>query len=373
MSQTIKKLTIRGYKSIRELNDFELKPLNVLIGANGAGKSNFLGFFDLLRHVAKKRLNFFLNWNGGSNSCLFMGPQITRAIEAEVQLNNFWYQFRVVPTVDNQFLFDSETERHNKMPARLLDFGSGHYESRAVEVVDCERELDLTYTSLTFSGWLRWSKYHFVDTGSLALVRGKQAVHDNAYLFSDASNLAAILYRIQKTNQSSYNAIRSVLRLAAPYFHDFHLRPAPINPEQIQLEWTQLKSDHIFGPHQLSDGTLRFICLATALLQPDPPAVSVFDEPELGLHPIAITLLAELIRQAASENRQIIVATQSVSLLSEFEPEDVITVDREDGQSTFHRLDSRDLSEWTNDYTLGELWEKNVLGAGPKPDSRPRP
>jgi predicted ATPase len=140
----------------------------------------------------------------------------------------------------------------------------------------------------------------------------------------------------------------------------------------IQLEWRQKDSDYPFLASHLSDGTLRFICLATALLQPSPPATMVFDEPELGLHPFALTLLANLFEVAARRtSQQVIVSTQSAPLVNEFEPEDVIVVERAEGESVFRRLDSAKLSGWLEDYTLGELWQKNVFGGGPRNEAIP--
>ena len=170
-----------------------------------------------------------------------------------------------------------------------------------------------------------------------------------------------------------YQNIRDAVRLAAPFFDDFKLRPVTANPELIQLEWTQIGSDYPFRPSQLSDGTLRFICLATALLQPKPPATMLFDEPELGLHPYALTLLASLFKQAAKSGGLVILCTQSAALLNEFEPEDVIVVDRQDGQSTFRRLDRANLSEWLENYGLGELWQKNIFGGRPHGDAQNSP
>ena len=115
---------------------------------------------------------------------------------------------------------------------------------------------------------------------------------------------------------------------------------------------------------RLSDGTLRFICLTTALLQPDPPSAIIIDEPELGLHPYAIEILAELI-EATARKTQLIVSTQSPALLDYFEPKDIIIVNRKKGASVFERLNKEDLSTWLKDYSLGDLWRKNIIAGGP--------
>jgi predicted ATPase len=214
--------------------------------------------------------------------------------------------------------------------------------------------------------------YHFHDTSATAGVRRQIAINQNGYLYPDGSNLPAFLYRLMLENSASYERIRHVVRLAAPFFADFQLRPNPLVSGMIQLEWRQKDSDYPFLASHLSDGTLRFMCLATALLQPSPPATMLFDEPELGLHPYALTLLANLFQQAAKRtSQQVIVSTQSAQLVNEFEPEDIIVVERTQGESVFRRLESAKLSGWLEDYTLGELWQKNVFGGGPRNEAMP--
>jgi predicted ATPase len=209
-------------------------------------------------------------------------------------------------------------------------------------------------------------------------VRRPRALNDNEIFRQNAENLAPFLYRIQKTSPASYTGIRDVVRLAAPFFDDFKLRPVPTSPNEIQLEWQQRDSDYPFRANQLSDGTLRFICMATALLQPSKPPTVLFDEPELGLHPYALTLLGNLFKQATEPDRygvstQVIISTQSAPLLNEFAPEDIVVVERINGESTFRRLDSTNLSEWLEEYTLGELWQKNILGGRPREDRLAEP
>ena len=132
------------------------------------------------------------------------------------------------------------------------------------------------------------------------------------------------------------------------------------DPQETWLEWKQRGSDYPSSPYQMSDGSLRFICLATALLQPEPPSTILLDEPELGLHPHALALLAGLIQKASSRT-QVIVSTQSARLIDYFTPEDIIVVEHENDESTFRRLPLDELKQWRDDYSIGELWEMNLL------------
>jgi len=376
MGETIKKLTIEGFKSIRKLEDFELRRLNVLIGANGAGKSNFVAFFRLLREMIDQRLQQAVRVEGGADTFLYLGPKITKQITAKLYFGANGYEFTLVPTNDNRFIFADEVTAftggyYGPSRGRL---GSGHTEARLKDFKD-ERGVTGSRHGVeyyVFNAVSSWVVYHFHDTSATAGVRRQKPINDNESLRPDAENLAAFLYRIQRTNPANYGRIRDIVRLAAPFFDDFKLRPVPADPELIQLEWLQKESDYPFRASQLSDGTLRFICLATALLQPVMPATVLFDEPELGLHPYALTLLGNLF-QGTSSSRQIIVSTQSAPLLNEFAPEDVVVVERTQGESILRRLESAHLSEWLKDYSLGELWQKNVLGGRPENEESHEP
>ncbi len=363
MANQIRKLTIEGFKSIRKLEDFELRPLNVLIGANGAGKSNFVGFFRLLRELIDQRLQVAIaTVEGGADACLHLGPKVSPRFLAKLYFGTNGYEFALVPTPDNRFVFAEEAIVAGDGIAIRITLDSGHAESNLKD----GRVGGVS--SGVFEAITSWVVYHFHDTSLTAPVRRARAINDNETLRSGAENLAPYLFRLLQTNRESYERIREVTRLAAPFFDDFVLRPIPATPDMIQLEWRQRDSDYPFRANQLSDGTLRFICLATALLQPQRPATVLFDEPELGLHPYALTLLGSLLQQATEANPpcQLIVSTQSALLLNEFEPEDVIVVERANNESTFRRLNSADFSEWLEEYALGELWQKNVLGGRPR-------
>ena len=378
MADTIKKLTIEGFKSIRKLEDFELRSLNVLIGANGAGKSNFVSFFRLLREMIEQRLQVALaTTEGGADACMYLGPKITREFTGKLYFGKNGYEFSLVPTPDNQLIFSEEkTVFYGNLTIDRSSFGSGHPEAKLKDRKDDPGKSGASRGAAyyVFNAISSWVVYHFHDTSLSASVRRPHAINDNEIFRPNAENLAPFLYRIQKPDPTSYTRIRDVVRLAAPFFDDFKLRPMPTTPDMIQLEWLQRDSDYPFRANQLSDGTLRFICLATALLQRLGPPTVLFDEPELGLHPYALTLLGNLFKQASSmRGKQVIISTQSAPLLNEFAPEDVIVVERTNGESIFRRLESSDLSEWLEEYTLGELWQKNVLGGRPQEDRTHEP
>lgn len=340
MGQAISKLTIKGYKSIRKLEDFELRNLNILIGPNGAGKSNFVSFFELLQAIAKEKglPHFYVQKKGGADKFLYLGPKVTQLIRVELEIINLplKYTFELSVTTNNQF------SRSTRIP--IGDPNSAYLARHDIKK--------------------NFSTYHFHDTSDFAAVKRPCSKRDYEYLRSDASNLAAFLLFLRKKHEKEYQYIREVIQLAAPFFDDFSLRDSLDNPDETLLEWQQKESDYPFHPSQISDGTLRFICLATALLQPDPPSTILLDEPELGLHPYALGLLAGLI-QKASIKTQVIVATQSASLISHFDPADIIVVERKNEESVFKRLPLEKLKQWIDDYSLGELWEMNLLEGRP--------
>jgi len=354
---SLDRIEIEGYKSIRKL-DLELRPLNILIGANGAGKSNFMSAIKLLNRIADRNLQLFVSQVGGADDLLYFGQKATSEIRLQSFFNNLRYEVVLKPTDDDTFTFALEKIYWRNLTSEYaLDFNNGYQESRLVtDSQKVAREVLDTLVS--------WTVYHFQDTTNSAGIKKTQNIDDNLGLRSDGSNLAAYLYLLKSRHPKHYLAIVETIRLVAPFFKDFLLRPTPHNEYKIRLEWQNQGSDAYFNANMLSDGTLRFICLATLLLQPNPPSTIIIDEPELGLHPYAITLLANLLSSAATKT-QVIVSTQSVSLIDHFEPEDIIVVERENQESVFKRLSTSELEQWLESYSLGELWEKNVIGGRP--------
>jgi predicted ATPase len=366
MGRQIDKITLRGFKSIKDLDDFSLKSLNVLIGANGAGKSNFVSFFTFLREAVEGRLALYVAKKGGADEHLFLGPRVTKEIHAYLHFAPNGYEFDLEPTGKNSFVFADERICFDGSGSALSvnrSIGRGHSESRLKEQLKDSR--NGTISRYIYDSISSWIVYHFHDTSDTAAMRRSCSARDNEYLRPDGANLAAFLLALHDQRQDVYERIRDTIRLATPFFDDFKFRPKASNGDMVlQLEWTQKDSDYPFHASQLSDGTLRFIALTTALLQPNPPATILVDEPELGLHPYALNLFAGLVKSAATRT-QVIVSTQSSPLLDNFEAEDVIVVERRDGASTFERLSSAKLAEWLQDYSLGELWQKNIIGGRP--------
>ena len=359
-------LSISGFRSIRKMDNLRLGNLNMLIGANGSGKSNFVAYFRMLSELVEGRLQVWVAKQGGADRVLSYGVRETFALTTSVRFGANGYDLELEPTVDDGLTFTSEM-LYFKGPYYGItrpNLGAGHTESNLKK--EAERGFSKKVASYCYSAISNWKVYHFHDTSDTAGVKRQCAVHDNAFLRMDASNLAAFLLRLQSEAPTVYNQIRKTIRLAIPFFDDFALKPTTLASEEqlVRLLWKQEGSDYALWPSQLSDGSLRFICLVTALMQPNPPTTIIIDEPELGLHPYAITLLGALIRSAATRT-QVIVSTQSVALLNEFEVDDLIVVDRENGGSVFKRLDETEFASWLEDYTIGELWQKNILGGRP--------
>lgn len=362
----IDKLTIKGFKSIRELNEFPLKKLNVLIGANGAGKSNFVSYFIMLRELVEQRLQSWTTKQGSADRVVSFGVKETKSLYSFTEFGVNGYRFTLEPTVDGQFSFKDERVYFAGVlypTSREIGYGNGHLEAKLKDKAKGRSGSEADYC---YSAMSSWQVYHFHDTGETAGVKRLGALHDNERLRQDASNLAAYLTLLREQHNGVYEQIRKVVRLAIPFFDDFVLTPVQLasGEEQVRLMWRQKDSDYPFWPSQLSDGSIRFICLATALLQPDPPSTIIIDEPELGLHPYAITLLASLLK-SASENMQVIVSTQSVPLVNQFTIGDLVIVEREHDETVFKRCKEQDFKAWLEDYSVGELWEKNILGGRP--------
>ncbi|WP_415519611.1 MAG: AAA family ATPase [Desulfovibrio aminophilus] len=362
MHNSLDSLTIKGFKSIRELDDLKLTHLNVVIGGNGAGKSNLVSFFRMMRALIDGNLNRYVTSQGGAGDLLFNGRKTTAKMEFSTHFGIRGFRFKLAPTPKDICAIEDEARYYSGRWWELGDSEDG--KSEMVAEVENNKP-DARYSRPVYDAIASWQVYHFHDTSAEANMRHYEIVQDNKMLRADASNVGPFLLKLKTKYAKEYKQILNAIRLVIPFFDDFRLEPEERgSKEEVNISWTQKGSDYPMQPYHLSDGSIRFICLATALLQPDPPATIIIDEPELGLHPAAIIVLAELI-QVASQQTQVLVATQSPALIDQFAIENIIVANRENGASTFKRLKEKDFSEWLENYSVGELWTKNVIVGGP--------
>lgn len=365
-------VTIRGYRSIKDAT-LGLRPLNVLIGANGAGKSNLVSFFKMMNEMMAGRLQQYIASTGHAASNLYFGPRTTPQLEAELEFetdNNDvdTYRMRLFHAAGDSLIFAEEClsfRRFGFPNSRDEDLGAGHKETQIGSTADGDGPS--APTARVFRYLLNGCRvFHFHDTGPASRVRNYCYVGADRWPMPDAGNLAAVLYRLRSERPGTYHGIVETIRQVAPFFTGFDLEPTGAGGKDIILNWRHRESDLVFGPHQLSDGTLRAICLISLLMLPadELPLLIVIDEPELGLHPYALDILASLCR-SASAHSQILISTQSSTLVNRFTPADVVVVERDGESSGFVRPDASDLEAWLEDYSLGEIWEKNVIGGGP--------
>jgi predicted ATPase len=377
----LERIRIAGFKSIKEL-DIELRPINVLIGANGSGKSNFIQALEFLREIRAGRLQEYVARSGGADRMLHFGGKRTGAITFDIPVSREGgsYELTLVLREHDEFAA-SERLRHEGglsthfLSARTAIIVGGASHEKGLSGRNPGREAEIAKGNDELLAGARklidgWRVFHFHDAGATSPMKRTASIDDNRALRCDGANLAAFLYLLKTRHPDSYGMIRKTVQLVAPFFDDFQLEPLLLNPETIKLEWRHVGTDAYFGASALSDGTLRFIALATLFLQPEElrPSIIIVDEPELGLHPAAITILAALVRQA-SATTQVILSTQSPRLLDNFEPEDVLVAERESGATTLRRLEAEPLAVWLEDYSLGQLWEKNEFGGRPRAEA----
>ncbi len=356
-------IEIEGYKSIKELK-LELKPINILIGSNGVGKSNFISFFKLLNAIFNQRLQRYI-LEENADDILYFGRKKTEKLFGKLIFgngeHNNAYHFTLAQTKDGGLFIEKESSGYK---VSKDDNNKGY--NYSIDVLESNFSQSDNYRNRYLRGYLSSVQvFHFHDTTSTSYLRKECDINDNVYLKQDGRNLPAFLHLLKKKHLKNFIRIEQAIQSIAPYIEKLIVEPSLLNPTEIQLRWVEKNDiDSNFSAYQLSDGTLRFIALATLLLQPNPPKTIIIDEPELGLHPFAINKLAGMI-QVASSKSQIIIATQSPGLISYFQPEDVIVTDRSESekQTVFKRLDPKSLEKWLSEYSLGDLWERNIINA----------
>jgi predicted ATPase len=362
----LKSFTIKGYKSIKEINNFEPNPINILIGPNGSGKSNFISFFKFLSWILNSdgKLQEHVSYLGGANDILHDGADTTKSIDAQIAIQTKdglnEYKFSLMFAKPDKLVFKEEKYRftRNQMQdeARWSSCGVGQEEAKLPEISNP--------TATTILNLLRkLIVYQFHNTSDTAPMRLKWSIADGRWLKQNGDNLGSFLYRIQQEERAYYIRIVKYIRLVLPFFDDFDLYE---EFGQVLLRWKEKGTSKVFNAGQASDGMLRTIALISLLAQnpKDLPAVLFLDEPELGLHPSAIDAVAGLIK-AASLYCQVFVATQSISLVNNFELDDLVVIDRKGRSSEYSRPDSEKLEAYLTEFSTGQIWEKNIIGGRP--------
>ncbi len=346
-------IKLKGYKSIKNL-ELELKPINILIGANGSGKSNFISFFEFLNNLYDRNLKEYIALRGGQEKYLFQGSKSTSNIHAKISFNEGInsYSF-TLSTGEDELIFTEENLWYHDDAWSMTSY-------RPEARVKTNRAGRAEYINKYLNSY---RKYHFHDTGKNSpFTQMSHLTNDSFFLYEDGRNLASFLYSIQEEDKVVYNRIIKTIQSIAPFFLDFYFRPN--NEEFLRLQWKSKYGSTVYGVSDLSDGTIRFIALATLFLQPYLPSSIIIDEPELGLHPCAISKLAGMVKSVAQKETQVILATQSADLINHFDADDIITVDQVNGESQFCRLENKNLQNWLNDYNLGDLWQRNIIQGG---------
>ncbi|WP_277291872.1 AAA family ATPase [Treponema berlinense] len=365
------RIKVSGYKSIgsgKSSIDLNLSNINIIIGPNGAGKSNIVSFFKMLSNIMTGAFQMYVGKNGSAENLLYFGskntPVINASLEFQNEKNTDIYEIALGKAVQDSLIFLSESIIWN---GKRFELASGQKETFLLS-----DEVKHSSEKIVRGILSNCRTFQFHDTSATAYIRGATRIDNNHFLMSDGGNIAAYLYMLKNKSQEYkkyYERIVEKIHFVMPQFSDFILEPQALNEDYIKLQWKSTDGvEYPFGPEQFSDGSIRFIALATLFLQPPEllPSVIIIDEPELGLHPLAIDILASMIKTAALHS-QIIVATQSARLIDSFEPSNIIVAeyDKSNKCSSFKHLDEEELKDWLEDYSVSELWEKNVLGGQP--------
>lgn len=374
MQNLIDAIHVKGFRSLADVKIDDLPAVAVLIGANGSGKSNFIRFFEMLGWMlGAHRLGEFIQRQGGADDQLFGGSKLSTRMDATVAMRTDRgrndYRFTLTHAHPDRFIFTEEAFRFSRddrpTEAPWQRLGSSHSEAKIVEAAQSPGSVDVNPTTArVLVNLLRGcAAYQFHDTSDASHFKKKWDVEDHNDLRAHGGNLASVLLRLEREDFQRFERICHHIGRVLPVFDRFQIEESY---GKASLRWKAKETDKTFGAHLTSDGSLRFFALTTLLNLPPAmlPDVILLDEPELGLHPAAMTLVGGMI-QALGRDRQIIVATQSPLLVDTFGLNEIIVLELQDGETKVRRLDTREYQHWLKEYTTGELWQKNLLGGRP--------
>ena len=372
MPNLIDSIYIKGFRSLADVEINGLPGAAVLIGANGSGKSNFIRFFEMMSWMISRRLNEFIQRQGGADDQLFCGSKVSPYMDAaltlrtDTVLNN--YRFGLKYAHPDRLIFVNEEFRVSYLDTNSheswANLVGGYTEANLVHVAQSRAPGEIHRFAKASVDILKQSLiYQFHDTSDGSSFKKRWDAEDSDYLRPDGGNLAAILLRLEREDIRRFEMICRHIGRALPVFDRFQIEESY---GKVLLRWKAKGMDKTFGAHLTSDGSLRFFALVTLLNLPPEmlPAVILLDEPELGLHPAAVTLVGGMLKSLSRE-RQVIVATQSPSFVDTFSLDEIVVLELQAGRTEVRRLDENEYQRWLNDYTTGELWQKNLLGGSP--------
>ncbi|MBI3241459.1 MAG: AAA family ATPase [Chloroflexi bacterium] len=383
------RIEIENYRSLRHV-ELDMPGLTVLIGPNGSGKSNFLDVFNLMAQAAAGQfennlpIDDILTFRGGKSALFSFSFEFSFASERGISYETTPVQYKLV--LHRVGSVKSEQVSQASIPSKTVPLdlmrSDGHkamfrnMSSKKEEQKELQSTYELAiyqvkdYTAYPIPYKLlnhfeNWTFYQPFRVDADAPVRGSQTARSSIRLLPDGSNLTPVLHTIQSDYPVIWDEICETLKNVYEGFHHISF-PAEGGDGKIVLRWWErpFEKDYGFSANLLSDGTLRLLCLLAILKTPNPPPLICIEEPEIGLHPDWIELVAELLESAATRT-QVIVATHSPQLVSYVKPEHVVVVEKEDGGTTLSRLTETELAGWLDKFTLGDLWLAGHIGGRP--------
>ncbi len=386
---------IQGFRSLREV-DLALSPLSVLIGPNGSGKSNFMDLLSLMGEASYGHLADGIASRGGFDNVSFKGDpgdiyvEFRFPPEGVFQEERAPVKFRIhlrrvgsLPKVWFEQV-EKAPDEHHRNPLQLMRRDKDGCEFRSIKTrmteeleekaLESESELAIfqvkdqdkypaPYKLLRMLQ--EWTFYRDIEVGPAAPIRQPSILRPTVRLASDGSNLASVLYSIQQQHPATWKEIEEILETVYPDFHSITFPPEG-GDGKVVLRWWERPYERKtgFSANLLSDGTLKLLCLIAILKSPDPPPLICMDEPEVGLHPDWVKLVAELL-QSASSRTQVIVASHSPQLVSKLDPNEIVVVEKEQGETCVQRLSEEELEKWMQQYQIGDLWLAGHFGGRP--------